>query len=169
MYDPFEDLLHRTGYTVGVTPDLPASDAWLICEDRTILLNEALDPAQRRTMCAHMLAHVDLGHPAHLASADHTVCHEVEAQRLAARRLIELPDLSWALAHVGAEADLIAQQLGVTVSLLAKRVRHLVADEAQALMSIGRRIIWPSTPAAPPLRCTVIRSLPPRPPLHTYN
>ncbi|WP_416565119.1 ImmA/IrrE family metallo-endopeptidase [Nocardia testacea] len=168
MYDPFEDLLHRTGYTVGFAPDLPASDAWLIADERTILINELLDPAQRRSMCAHMLAHVDLGHPADLAPGDHTVCREVEAQQLAARRLIELPDLSWALAHVSAEAELIAQQLGVTVSLLAKRMKNLVAEETEALVAVGRRIIWPSTPAAPPLRCTVLRRLP-TVPLHTLN
>lgn len=104
----------------------PARGAW-IASERVILLDQALARAERNTVLAHEIAHVDL---------DHVMTgrrwfdrrQERDADTLAAERLVDLEQLAdalrWALC-----ADEVAHELDVTVDVVRRRIRSLTPEE----------------------------------------
>lgn len=109
-------------------------------------------------MCAHMLAHITLRN-----LADRCDCPqhdtEVRVARLTASRLIGLPQLIWAMKRAD-DADAVAERLGVTTAVLAKRLRTLTELELQQVRArTGRRLVWSTDPYSSPLRCSVSATL----------
>ena len=89
------------------------------------------------------LAHLDLGH-AQTPGGWFEQREEVEAEELAARRLIPLSDLAGAL-RWSREADEVAGELGVDTTMLALRQSRMDASERRRLrrmLSRSDRATW---------------------------
>ena len=112
----------------------PFRGAWVATE-RVILLDRGLQRAERNTVLAHEIAHVDLGHVM-TGRRWFDRRQERDADRLAATRLVNLDDLAdalmWALCPEEA-----ADALNVTVDVVRRRIWELTEDEKA---SIERRL-----------------------------
>lgn len=104
-YDPWAHA-HELGIEVVVRPLRSGHELWLP-EHRTLLVHSRLRPAHQRSALAHGVAH------AYLAHEDDRPKHENQADRFAARHLIdpeELADLyKWC-----PDEQRIVTELGVT-------------------------------------------------------
>jgi Zn-dependent peptidase ImmA (M78 family) len=137
-YDPvadaaarYPDWIIRTVDLGGVIPEV------LSHTRRVILLEQAHDPAQRRSSLAHALAHLDLGHT-ETPGGWFEQREEVEAEDLAARRLVPLADLARALAW-SRDQDEVAGELGVDASMLKLRQARMRAEERRRLRRLLAR------------------------------
>lgn len=126
-YSPWRDIAARHPHVHVGRHDLrPARGAW-VPDEAVILLDHQLRRHERRTVLAHEIAHIDLGHrPTGRRWFDRR--QEDEADRLADLRLIPLAALAdalrWALC-----AEEVAHELDVTVDVVRRRVARLTDDE----------------------------------------
>ena len=140
-YNPWAHLATQKDITFGVTR-LPAGLGWWIPSERAIVLDDRLTRVGRRVVLAHELAHVDLGH-AEMAwfgvkTDDLGRLLESQADRLAARRLIQVNDLADAIA-ASEDTWTVAEELDVDVDTLWIRLRHLNPRERAVLREARRR------------------------------
>ncbi|WP_248582559.1 ImmA/IrrE family metallo-endopeptidase [Nocardioides sp. InS609-2] len=127
-YDPGRDAAER--YPDWVIRHRPLSHGIpeVLCRRRrVILIASHQDWASKRSSLAHAVAHLDLGH-CHETARFFNRQHEVEANQMAARRLISLPALADALCWTRDYHE-IAGELDVDVELLKVRETHLHATE----------------------------------------
>jgi len=121
----YPDWVIRDADLGGVIPEV------LSRSRRVILLEREHPPAQRRSSLAHALAHLDLGH-AETPSGWFEQREEIEAESLAARRLIPLAVLARALSW-SRDHDEVAHELGVDTSMLMLRQSRMPAEERRRL------------------------------------
>lgn len=131
-YDPWRDLARREHITLAVTR-LPVGTGWYFSDIPGIALDDRLDRVGRRCALAHELAHVDLGHTHQAAGRGPGTSRiarrrEVEADILAAVRLITLADLADALRWALCPEE-VAQELDVTEDLARIRIEQLTTAE----------------------------------------
>ena len=126
-YSPWGDAAARhPDVHISAADCHPARGAW-VPEARVILLDRRLRRTERRTVLAHEIAHVDLGHrPTGRRWFDRR--QEREANRLADQRLVPLDALAgalrWALC-----AEEAAHELDVTVDVVRRRLAALTDGE----------------------------------------
>lgn len=127
-YSPWADAAERH-------PDIhierwdisPARGAW-VASERVILIDRDLTQTERRCTLAHELAHIDLGHVE--ARGWFARRLEREADRLAAKRLLaDIEAIADAICTHPLDPDLVAEQLGVTLRMLRKRLKRLTPSE----------------------------------------
>lgn len=127
-YDPAADAAARYPDWVVSSADLGGVIPEVLSRSRrVILLERNQTPAQRRSSLAHAVAHLDLGH-AETPGGWFEQREEVEAESLAAQRLIPLEALARALSWSRDHAE-VARELGVDSSLLALRQSRMRAQE----------------------------------------
>src|SRR5438552_2542074 len=108
-YDPFE---HAEVLGVDVIYSrLRASNGLWIPDYRTIVLQPRMKAIQERSVLAHELGHVDLGH------RDDRPKHEVLADRYAAEHMVD-PALFTELVAWTPDAARLSLELGVTTKLM---------------------------------------------------
>lgn len=138
-YDPGADAAERYPDWVIRRRPLGWGLTEVLCKrSRVILLEAGTTTAQRRCCLAHAIAHLDLGH--HAGSRDrYDRRQEAEADQLAARRLLPLESLVWALqwTHNPREA---ADELVVDLATLETRLAHLHPSERLRLRMTRRRL-----------------------------
>lgn len=125
MIHPWRDLRSRPHITVIWTDlgdRLGATDG-----HSTVWLDDQQLQVERRCTLAHELAHIDLGHTSGCSDRD-----EIQASRLAARRLIRLDQLADALVW-SQHLDVVAEALWVDVPTLRARLDHLHPAERHYL------------------------------------
>jgi Zn-dependent peptidase ImmA (M78 family) len=110
----------------------------VMCRRRKVILIESAEtwPAKRCSL-AHAVAHLDLGHtttPAGVFERD----QEIDANQLAARRLITVEDLAAVLCWTRYDTE-IAEELEVDLETLRTRKRHLHPSERAELQ---RQVLW---------------------------
>lgn len=130
-YSPWEDAAQRYPHIhIGRVDLRPARGAWIAAE-RVILLERTLGRAERNTVLAHEIAHVDLDH-AKTGRKWFDRRMERDADDLAARRLVDLERLAdvlrWALCP-----EEVAHELDVTVDVVRRRIRSLTVQEKDAI------------------------------------
>jgi Zn-dependent peptidase ImmA (M78 family) len=137
-YDPAADAAARYPDWVISTADLGGIIPEVLSHSRrVILLEREHDAAQQRSSLAHALAHLDLGH-AQTAGGWFERREEIEAEALAARRLIPLPALARVLAW-SRDHDEVARELGVDLSMLELRQTRMQRDERRRLRQLLAR------------------------------
>jgi Zn-dependent peptidase ImmA (M78 family) len=143
-YDPAADVAARYPDWIVSTADLGGLIPEVLSHSRkVILLEREHDPDRRRSSLAHALAHLDLGH-AETAGGWFEQREEIEAEDLAARRLIPLVGLARALSW-SRDHDEVARELGVDTALLMLRQSRMRADERRRLrrlLSRSDRATW---------------------------
>ena len=131
-YDPAADAAARYPDWVVRTADLGGLIPEVLSRSRRVILLEgAHSPAQQRSSLAHALAHLDLGH-AETPSGWFEQREEIEAESLAARRLIPLADLARALSW-SRESEVVARELAVDSSMLMLRRERMAPEERRRL------------------------------------
>lgn len=131
-YDPAADVAARHPDWVVASADLGGLVPEVLCWQRKVILIEADDsPEVRRSSLAHAVAHLDLGHARTLPGFfEHR--EEIEADRLAAARLVPFPALAEAIAWT-ADREAVARELGVDLQMLAVRESMLSRHERRTL------------------------------------
>lgn len=115
MYDPYSDAEQR-GIRVMHHPIRSANGLWLP-DHNLIVIKSGMRAVHDRSALAHELAHAELGH------RDDRPKHEIQADQLAARKLIDLDRcrevMKWApdVGHLAAE-------LGVSTRIALAFLRH---------------------------------------------
>ena len=99
-----------------------------------IVMDPRQSQAQRRCTVAHELAHLDLGHGGGCSPVE-----ERAARALAARWLIDMPDLLAALAWTE-HLDELADELWVDVDTLLARLDGLTASERAQVAELAQRV-----------------------------
>lgn len=100
----------------------PTRAAWVPSE-RVILVDESISVVERRCALAHEIAHIDTGDiPTELCW--YAARQETAADKLAARRLVDVHDLA-GKARYCSDLRELAHELGVTVDVLALRCSML--------------------------------------------
>lgn len=126
-YSPWHDAAERhPAVHIGRVDLRPARGAWIASEN-VILLERTLARAERNTVLAHELAHIDLDH-AMTGRKWFDRRQERQADALAAHRLIDLDDLADALTWALCPEE-VAAELDVTVDVVRRRVLALTDDE----------------------------------------
>lgn len=128
-YSPWADARDRhPDVHIARVDCQPARGAW-VASERVILLDRALNRAERNTVLAHEIAHVDLEH---VMSGRRWFDRRQErhADTLAAERLVDLERLADALRWALCPEE-VAAELDVTVEVVRRRVRGL-SDEEKA-------------------------------------
>lgn len=127
-YSPWADAAERhPGVHIARCDIAPVRGAW-VASERIILLSAELDLVGRRCTLAHELAHIDLAHAPQ--GGWFGARHERDADRLAARRLLEdIDEIATALCVHPLHPELVAEHLGVTVGVLRRRLANLTPDE----------------------------------------
>lgn len=135
-YDPAADAADRYPDWLVTTADLGGLVPEVLCRARRIILID-LDqsPEGQRSSLAHAVAHLDLGHARTLSQFFETR-EEIEADRLAARRLIPLDAFAEAVSW-SRERSAVATELGVDLSMLQVREESLSRAERRRL---GKRL-----------------------------
>lgn len=131
-YDPgadaaarYPDWVIRHRNLGGIVPEV-------LCRRRkVILINNAHSWPAKRSSLAHAVAHLDLGH-AETTSSYFEKREEVDADQMAARRLITLDALAEALCWTRDYGE-IAEELLVDVTMLKVREKHLHVSERHYL------------------------------------
>jgi hypothetical protein len=127
-YDPAADLAARYPDWVVRHACLGWGIHEVLSRPAKVILLEATDsPAQRRCSLAHAVAHLDRGHHA-VPLRFFDARQELDAQDLAARRLITVAALAAALSWSSSPAE-IASELVVDRPTLSARLRGLGRDE----------------------------------------
>ena len=136
-YDPAADVASRYPDWIVGRADLQGLVPEVLCwARRVILIDGGSSPEVQRSSLAHAVAHLDLGHTVTL-SGHFENREEVQADLLAARRLIPLDDLAAAVAWSRDRGE-VACQLGVDLPMLRIRELSLDAAERRRLRRIGR-------------------------------
>jgi Zn-dependent peptidase ImmA (M78 family) len=137
-YEPGRDAADR--YPDWVIRHRPLSHGIpeVMCRRRKVILIEAEDnwPAKRCSL-AHAVAHLDLGHtttPTGVFERD----QEIDANQLAARRLITVDALVAVLSWTRYDTE-IAAELDVDLATLYMRKAHLHPAE---LARLRREVLW---------------------------
>lgn len=138
-YDPGADAAERLpDWVIRHYPDLGVPE--VMCpERRVILIERGHSRAQRRCSLAHAIAHVDLDHQASRAL---TQLQEAAADRLAARRLINVRHLAdaWLWSETFGE---VAHELDVASHFLEVRLRYLHPAERHFLRrQVAKKETW---------------------------
>lgn len=102
-----------------------------------ILLDQRLCKAERRSTLSHELAHLDAGDRECSGILGDRA--EMAADRLAARRLISIPQLADVARWTNYRAE-AAEAMDVTTHLLALRLQHLHPAERGYLNALARRV-----------------------------
>lgn len=139
MYDPWRDAEDRHDDVVIRRAHIaPARGAW-VAGPQVILLHDGLTPAERDSVLAHEIAHIDLKHE----TSGHPWFdqrQERQADQLACVRLVTLEQLARLLQWASCVEE-IAVELGVTVDTVRRRVDLLTEAErawlAQRLASVA--------------------------------
>ena len=130
-YDPAADLSGRYPDWIVEHVVLGWGIREALCHRSRVILLEVRDcAAGRRSSLAHAIAHLDLRHRAAAGRVD--LRQELEADRLAARRLIPLEALAQTLRWTRNEAEMAAE-LGVDRETLSARLTSLAIDEVARL------------------------------------
>jgi hypothetical protein len=127
MYDPGDDLAARYPDWVWRRRDLRGIPEVLCPVRKVILTDRRLSRVESRCTLAHAVAHLDLGHVAVLDGVVEAQ-EEVDADKLAARRLVSIHDLADAALEERPVPDL-ADSLKVTEVVLQLRDRHMHPSE----------------------------------------
>lgn len=126
-YSPWHDARERhPDIHIGRVDMRPARGAWIAAE-RVILLDRGLRRAERNTVLAHEIAHVDLEHRM-TGRRWFDRRQERDADRLAAARLVDLDRLADALRWALCPEE-VAHELDVTVDVVRRRIRSLTVEE----------------------------------------
>lgn len=126
-YSPWDDARDRhPDVHIGRVDLRPARGAW-VASERVILLDKRLVRAERNTVLAHEIAHVDLGHVM-TGRKWFDRRQERQADALAADRLVDLHRLADALRWALCPEE-VAHELDVTVDVVRRRIRALSNDE----------------------------------------
>ena len=158
-YDPYADAIAK-GITVGFLPIDTAHGTWLPRERTIILSTRITDPAERRSILTHMIAHADL-EGSSLMRRYRKGCVsmmkvERKVRREASRRLVTLPALAEALNTCeSAHAEDVAAALNITVRKLACRVR---ATTPREMITVGAQLAlleWPTLSPADTQICVI--------------
>jgi hypothetical protein len=131
MYDPGDDLAVRYPDWVWRRRDLRGIPELLCPRRRVILTDRSLTRVESRCTLAHAVAHLDLGHAA-VFDGVVEAREELDADRLAARRLLAAGDLADLLVAELPVQD-TADALKVTPEVLALRLRYLHPAERGVL------------------------------------
>lgn len=122
-YNPWDDLAKRyPGIHVEWTPLAPSRAAW-VPQERMILIDASLSKAERRCALAHELAHIDAKDSA-TGLCWFAGRQETFADKLAARRLIDIDDLAQVARWTSVTSE-AAEALDVTLDVLVLRCRTL--------------------------------------------
>ncbi|MGD7788175.1 hypothetical protein ACQCX2_07605 [Propionibacteriaceae bacterium Y1700] len=130
-YEPGKDAAERYPDWVIRHRDLRGIPEVMCLERKVILIDAAQGWPAKRSGLAHAVAHLDCGHVViggHLGSRQ-----EVEAESLAARRLITVPDLADAIRWCGQRWPSVARHLAVDERILATRLDKLHPSERAQL------------------------------------
>lgn len=114
--------------------DLDEGRGWWCPADRVILLDRGLDRRTARCVLAHELAHALLGHTGEPPFKDVewlAARQEVQADRWAARRLLDPADVWCALAAHPDDRDAAALELDVTPDVLSTWLRMAAAEDGE--------------------------------------
>lgn len=115
-------------------------DALWVPDVNTILLNDRLNQAERRSALAHELAHIDLEHdPA--AAAETAWAQEVAADHVAARALIPIDNLVEAILWSQDESE-VADVLWVDDATVRTRLAGLTEAEKHTIDTVLRDREW---------------------------
>lgn len=138
-YEPADDLARRhPDVRVAAAALAPVRGAWIPSE-RVVLIDETLEPGERRCVLAHEVAHIDLGHrPSRLGWFQRR--HESDADDLAARRLVSTAELGEALRWCLCDEEL-ADHLDVTLDVVRLRLAMLDDNEKAFIDTL----IWGKT------------------------
>lgn len=104
----------------------PVRAAWIPSE-RVILVDESISTVERRCALAHEIAHIDTGDLA-TELCWYAARQETAADKLAARRLVDVHDLA-ARARYCRDPRELADELGVTLNVLVLRCTLLHPSE----------------------------------------
>ena len=131
-YDPVADAAHRYPDWLVATADLGGLVPEVLCRvRRVILIDLEQSPEAQRSSLAHAVAHLDLGHAQTLSPFFETR-EEIQADRLAARRLIPLDAFAEAVSW-SRDRTSVASELGVDLSMLRVREESLSRAERRRL------------------------------------
>lgn len=137
-YDPGRDAAERYPDWVIRHRQLSHGIPEVMCRRRKVILVEHQDSwAKKRCSLAHAVAHLDLEHIVAAAGYFDRV-QEAEADQLAARRLITIPDLAGVLSWTRFITE-VAAELEVDVRTLNMRQVHLHPSERAELKS---SVLW---------------------------
>ena len=136
-YSPWSDAERRhPDVHIERTDCRPAKGAW-VASQRVILIERSLVRAERNSVLAHEIAHIDLEHVM-TGRKWFDRRQERDADTLAAMRLVTVTDLadalSWALCP-----EEVAEQLDVTVDVVRRRIRALTDDEKATIEQLLAR------------------------------
>ena len=127
-YSPWEDLARRSDI-VCRSCALPGVAGLWFPDLKAIALDKRLDRSGRRCALAHELVHVDHGdvQVAHIGPDGPRLARrqEARADREAARRLIHVDALALALATYPYDLAAVAEELEVTIAVVACRIENL--------------------------------------------
>lgn len=136
-YDPWRDAaLRYPGVHIEWHDIWPCHGAWHP-ETDVILVDQAISRAERRCALAHELAHMDTGDRA-TGVCWFAARQETAADRVAARRLIEVEDLGRVLRWSSDRRE-IAELLNVSLNVLAIREANVTDDEYAYLRAVVNR------------------------------
>lgn len=134
-YSPWKHLASMPAVLIDYV-DLPSGHAWWSPAHQVILMARGLTSSQRRCALAHELAHIDLGHVGvdDYPDADRQDGRlHADADRLAARRLIDIHRLADIATAYPDDPHRVAEELDVDYETLAARVRWLHPAERHYL------------------------------------
>lgn len=106
---------------------------------RTIVLDNRLNQAERRSTLAHEIVHVERGDDGQCASDWHESKQEQQVHQIASRRLIATEDLALAMLIHEHETD-IADELWVDLGTLRARLAGLSTAEREELAELCRPV-----------------------------
>lgn len=122
-YDPGRDAAQRYPDWVIRHRPLRGIPELMCLERKVVLIDNGQTWAAKRSGLAHAIAHLDLGHVVlggHLGGRQ-----EIDAEKLAAHRLIHTDALADAILWCGERWSMVAEHLAVDLRLLQTRLRHL--------------------------------------------
>lgn len=135
-YDPGADMARRYPEWVVRHKRIAPIPEVLCVRRKVVLVDTEADRACRRSALAHAIAHIDLGHVPESGRTGRR--YEMEADTLAAERLIPLPRLADVLTWALCPAE-VADELEVTAHMVRVRVRSLTQDEKMTIDMHVRR------------------------------
>lgn len=134
-YSPWQHLRKLAHINLRWTEDEQELDdafAWYYVEREEIVMDSRMTQRERRCVLGHELAHaLNRDRPTNNAVLD--ALQELQADRWAARRLIDIRALGEALAW-SSDLEEVAEELWVTRDLLDVRLAHLHPSERAYLL-----------------------------------
>lgn len=131
-YSPWADAASRyPDILIERTDIAPMRGAWIPTE-KMILIDQSLNPGDRRSTLAHELAHIDLGHTPVQGWFGQRM--ERDAHHLADTRLLgDIDAIAEAIAAHPLDPAAVAEHLGVGVGSLRRRLRRLTDEQKQRI------------------------------------